>query len=427
MSEQSRRFYEFGSFSVHATRRLLLRNGDPIPLEPKVLETLVALVENRGRILTKDELLKQVWGDTIVEEGGLTRNISILRKALGERPGQHEYIVTAPGRGYQFVAHVRERFENGDEPRAHLPMVQESDSFPYQGESGIKARDWLRPPRILGVTATVVLILAVFVGSRWFPRETDAPSYATPVRLTSTLGLNADPALSQSGTLVAYASDRGGADNFDIWVQPVGGGDPMRRTTDGADQTEPSFSPDGSQMVYSQLETGIYVIGALAGEPRLLVAAPQARTPRFSPDGLWIAYWTGIPPAVVAGGVPGALGNIFVVAASGEGSPRPIQTALASARYPIWSPDGTHLLFLGEEDPDQKIHDWYVIKKDGGDPIKTNAVPTLRTAGLRAASRYPARGLHGIWLCSPPMRRTARASGRFPSRRPVVQMGLLSP
>ena len=140
MSEQSRRFYEFGSFSVHATRRLLLRNGAPIPLEPKVLETLIALVENPGRILTKDELLKQVWGDTIVEEGGLTRNISILRKALGERPGHHEYIVTAPGRGYQFVAHVRERLENGDEPRAHLPMVQESDSLPYQGESGIKAR-----------------------------------------------------------------------------------------------------------------------------------------------------------------------------------------------------------------------------------------------------------------------------------------------
>ena len=57
-------------------------------------------------MVTKDELLKQVWGDTSVEEGGLTRNVSMLRKALGEKPDDHQYIVTVPGRGYQFVAEV---------------------------------------------------------------------------------------------------------------------------------------------------------------------------------------------------------------------------------------------------------------------------------------------------------------------------------
>ena len=79
-----------------------------MPLAPKVLETLLALIDNRDRVLTKDELLKQVWGDTVVEEGGLTRNISILRKTLGEKPDEHQYIVTVPARGYQFVADVRE-------------------------------------------------------------------------------------------------------------------------------------------------------------------------------------------------------------------------------------------------------------------------------------------------------------------------------
>ena len=79
-----------------------------MPLAPKVLETLLVLIENRDRVLTKDELLKQLWGDTIVEEGGLTRNISILRKTLGEKPDDHQYIVTLPARGYQFVAEVRE-------------------------------------------------------------------------------------------------------------------------------------------------------------------------------------------------------------------------------------------------------------------------------------------------------------------------------
>ena len=108
MSEQSQPSYEFGPFFVDASKRLLLRDGEPVPLAPKVLETLLALIEHRDRVVTKDELLKQVWGDTIVEEGGLTRNVSVLRKALGEKPDDHQYIVTVPARGYRFVAEVRE-------------------------------------------------------------------------------------------------------------------------------------------------------------------------------------------------------------------------------------------------------------------------------------------------------------------------------
>jgi TolB-like protein/cytochrome c-type biogenesis protein CcmH/NrfG len=79
-----------------------------VPLAPKVLETLLVLIENRERVVTKDELLKQLWGEASVEEGGLTRNISILRKTLGEKPDDHRYVVTVPARGYQFVAEIRE-------------------------------------------------------------------------------------------------------------------------------------------------------------------------------------------------------------------------------------------------------------------------------------------------------------------------------
>ncbi len=75
----------------------MLRDGEPLALAPKALETLLALIEHRGRVLTKDELLQRIWGDTVVEEGGLTRNISVLRKALGETPDDHQYIVTVPG------------------------------------------------------------------------------------------------------------------------------------------------------------------------------------------------------------------------------------------------------------------------------------------------------------------------------------------
>ncbi len=98
---------------------LLCRDGEPVALAPKALETLLALVEQPGRVITKDELLQRIWGDTVVEEGGLTRNISILRKALGEKPDDHQYIVTVPGRGYRFVAKVHEP------PRAPQPVDPE--------------------------------------------------------------------------------------------------------------------------------------------------------------------------------------------------------------------------------------------------------------------------------------------------------------
>ncbi len=76
-------------------------------------------MDNRGRALSKDELLQLVWGETIVEEGGLARNVSLLRRALGERPDHHKYIVTLPARGYQFVAEVREGWDNGEVSPAH--------------------------------------------------------------------------------------------------------------------------------------------------------------------------------------------------------------------------------------------------------------------------------------------------------------------
>ena len=99
--------YKFGPFCVDTSKKLLWRDGEPVPLAPKVLETLLVLIAYRDRVVSKDELLDRVWEGAAVEEGGLTRNISILRKALGEKPDDHAYIVTAPGKGYRFVADVQ--------------------------------------------------------------------------------------------------------------------------------------------------------------------------------------------------------------------------------------------------------------------------------------------------------------------------------
>ncbi len=115
MNDSENLRYEFDQYCLDAAKRLLLRSGEPVPLQAKAFDTLLALVENRDRVVEKDELIKKVWPDTFVEEINLTVNISALRKSLGESPNEHRYIVTAPRRGYRFVAEVRE-IKNGEAP-----------------------------------------------------------------------------------------------------------------------------------------------------------------------------------------------------------------------------------------------------------------------------------------------------------------------
>ena len=108
MSETSRPVYEFDSFRLDTAEHVLWRNGRPIPLKPKVFELLVQLVTNSGHILMKDELMKQIWPDSYVEEHNLTVNISTLRKVLAGDNEKQLYIETVPRLGYRFVADVRE-------------------------------------------------------------------------------------------------------------------------------------------------------------------------------------------------------------------------------------------------------------------------------------------------------------------------------
>src|SRR5580765_8615222 len=104
---QINRLYEFGSFRLDSHKRLLLKGSEPVALTPKVIETLIVLVENRGRVISKDELMKTLWPDSFVEESNLSQNIFVLRKALGDSQ-EKRYILTVPGRGYQFIGTVRD-------------------------------------------------------------------------------------------------------------------------------------------------------------------------------------------------------------------------------------------------------------------------------------------------------------------------------
>src|SRR5262245_26558169 len=106
---QPRVVYEFDSFRVDADQRLLrsASDGQLIPLTARVFDTLLFFVEHRGELLDKARLMKAIWPNVIVEDNNLNQIISSLRKALGEGPAEHRFIVTVPGRGYRFVASVR--------------------------------------------------------------------------------------------------------------------------------------------------------------------------------------------------------------------------------------------------------------------------------------------------------------------------------
>ena len=101
--------YEFGDFRVDARRRVLLRlDGRTLPLTPKAFDTLLYMVQHADAVLEKGMLMNAIWPDTTVEENNLNQSISALRRALGGDRNDHRYIVTVPGRGYQFVASVQQ-------------------------------------------------------------------------------------------------------------------------------------------------------------------------------------------------------------------------------------------------------------------------------------------------------------------------------
>src|SRR5689334_12153346 len=108
MSEQIGSIYEFGDFRLDTKAKTLLRVDQPVPLTPKVFETLQFFLEHAGRLLEKDELMQGIWQDRFVEESNLTFNIKMLRKALQDDAQRPRFIETVPCRGYRFIAEVKQ-------------------------------------------------------------------------------------------------------------------------------------------------------------------------------------------------------------------------------------------------------------------------------------------------------------------------------
>ncbi len=161
---------EFGGFRLDKGKRLLTEiSGEGVPLMPKVFDTLVFLVDNAGKVVSKDELLAAIWADTVVEENNLTQNISSLRRVFGEKPGEHRFISTIPGRGYKFVAEVHRQTDElttGDSVETNFPEVSTSneDETAEASAQPTRARRLGRVYLAIAVFSLVVIV-AVYISS----------------------------------------------------------------------------------------------------------------------------------------------------------------------------------------------------------------------------------------------------------------------
>jgi DNA-binding winged helix-turn-helix (wHTH) protein/TolB-like protein/tetratricopeptide (TPR) repeat protein len=194
--------FRFDEFELDRVKRLLLRNGEPVALNPKAFELLLVLVEGRGEVLSKDQLLERVWPDQIVEEGNLKVHVSALRKTLGERGNEHRFIVTVPGRGYSFVADLEtaklDEIAVESHTYSHVVVENAEETTTYSGPQSLFSGR--RGRHMLLVVLPLILLAGVGL-AYWFSRYT--PSSSKSIESIAVM-----PFVNESGNSdVEYLSD----------------------------------------------------------------------------------------------------------------------------------------------------------------------------------------------------------------------------
>ena len=325
--------YAFGSVEVDVRRMAVTVRGEPVALEPKSFDVLRYLVEHRDRLVTKEDLLGAVWGDTFVTPNVLTRAIAQVRKAIGDDAQDAAYIETVSRRGYRFIA-----------PVAALPAAEGPSSPPAAVEAdarrGFPAARWL--------VAAAVAIAALAAAASWTIRgaRDGAPAatrgseggFGAARRVTARSGLDGMPALSPDGRSIAFVSDRTGA--FEIYVLSLAGGArEVAITADGGQNLQPAWSPDGAWIAFhSRARRGVWVVPSTGGAARQV--AEFGSDPAWSRDGTLIAFTSD------AGGMAG---QSIIVTVRPDGTDRREVTRIGAPpgghREPAWSWDGRTLVF----------------------------------------------------------------------------------
>jgi Tol biopolymer transport system component/DNA-binding winged helix-turn-helix (wHTH) protein len=363
MSRQENTFFEFGNFRIDASQRLFFSGSEEIPLPPKVFDTLLALVENHGRVLEKDALLKSIWPEAFVEEGSLSRNISILRKALGESPDDQRYIQTIPKRGYRFVAAVK-TISDGSVALVVEEHARVEASFDVEIEENVEIEEDKANSRVEAEPAVDVSwseVAPVSPSIPWWRRTTLSVSIGitvaalaaggvwylkpTPLKPVMRLNMTVLPAeqltgllcpvvaLSPDGTRLAFLGTRGGTRQFflraldEMEAKPIPG-------TEGALCT-PFFSPDGKWLAF-YVQGYLKKVSLQGGPPITLCNATGMLGANWGDDDTIVfseLSRSGIAKVSAAGGTPQNITHVDT--RKGE----------ANHRYPVLLPGSKAMLF----------------------------------------------------------------------------------
>jgi Tol biopolymer transport system component len=237
------------------------------------------------------------------------------------------------------------------------------------------------PPKAMWAAAVVGTVLA---GAWMFRDRWPRAPEPTLELLESQTGVYYEPSLSADGRVLVFSSDKAGNGDLDVWVKHINTGYSKALTGPGADEVEPSVSPDGTLVAYrSERDGGLYLNSTLGGEERRV--ASDGHHPRFSPDGRSLAYWTG-----EAGNLHRASARTYIILVSG-GEPTPVLQNFADCRLPVWSPDGKSLLVSATPagaPPVEAMDWWLVLIKEPASPVKLNFYPRVRQSKM-TLEEYP--------------------------------------
>jgi Tol biopolymer transport system component/DNA-binding winged helix-turn-helix (wHTH) protein len=331
--------FEFTPFVLDPARRVLLRAGVPQTLTPRAFDLLLLLVQQRDRVLSKEEILRAVWADTVVEESNLNQQVFVLRKALNGDGHGPEYIATIPRRGYRFVGEVTERSDAPPPSITHPAAIEEGGRAPVS--------------RWLPWTLAGVVMIATPLALRTRHAAPDAS--ARILTVTAFPGLERFPSISPDGSFVVFSwTGPNPEDAPDLWIKAVDD-DALRRLTETPlAETFPVWSPDGRDIAFLRADQGVFVISVLGGTERKIADTGSALG--WTPDGraLLLRDRVGDTPH-----------GIFTIDLE---SGRRQQLTQAPSGIGDWtfaaSPDGQTLAFVRYEQPG--VGDVYVVPLSGG-------------------------------------------------------------
>ena len=335
--------YEFAGFRLNTSLQVLVSpEGTPRPLNSRAFETLLVLVQHAGETLDKRFLLKRVWPDVVVEENNLNQCIAAIRRAVGESATDRKFILTIPGRGFRFVAPVREVLPQVmPAATAGVTQLVHRTSVPSVSATAPVDTGTARRRGILVAGAALALACAIGIAIflLWQPPVTRPEEYE---QLTDDFESAGAPALSADGRFLAYV--RGGGQFISrgqIYVKALPSGEPTRVTQVQSPLFSPSFSADGAQLTFTLVagsgdprEWSTWIVPVSGGEPTLLLPNASGLT--------WLAPDRVMYSEVKSGAHMGIVTSTLSRADRQEVYFPPHQRGMAHFSFP--SPDRRHII-----------------------------------------------------------------------------------